>query len=242
VVFVGEYHDNPLHHGAQLRVIEELHKAGIDVAVGLEMFRSDSQESLDNWVAGEISLENFRMVFRENWSRWEQYSDIFIYARNKKLPMFGMNLSREIIKQVANNGFASLSEEQLAKLPVVQCIVDPVYQEFIRRALGKHRQGGASFKNFCEAQLLWDKVMAQNLKNFLTDNPGRTVIVLAGNGHAWKHGIPAQLDKLGEKAWRVLLSEASRRSDKSMLSFNDADYLLQGLSEGVFHQERPDFD
>jgi hypothetical protein len=52
IVLVGESHINMDFHLAQLRVIEELHRAGRPVAIGLEMYPYTSQEYLDRWVEG----------------------------------------------------------------------------------------------------------------------------------------------------------------------------------------------
>ncbi len=49
IILVGEHHDNKNHHQAQLDVIRALKETGVKVAVGLEMFRSDSQQALDRW-------------------------------------------------------------------------------------------------------------------------------------------------------------------------------------------------
>jgi uncharacterized iron-regulated protein len=50
---VGEQHDNPAHSRAQLAIIKSLRQSGAKVALGLEMFRRESQEQLDRWAAGE---------------------------------------------------------------------------------------------------------------------------------------------------------------------------------------------
>jgi uncharacterized iron-regulated protein len=235
VVLIGEEHDNPHHHQVQLQIIQALAAAGAQVTIGLEMFRADSQPALDRWMAGDLDDQEFMRVYHDNWGGSEQYNEIFRQARKNKWPMLGLNLSREIVKQVARNGFASLSEEQLAQLPVVQCRVDEAYMEFIRRALGKHRRQDVSFVNFCEAQMLWDMVMAKNLSAYLAENPEATVVVLTGFGHAWKHAIPTQLQKLGVSNLRVVLPEMPGHVDSGNVSDKDLDYLLLGVQQGPIH-------
>lgn len=56
VIFVGELHDNPGHHQAQLSIIDALDNDERPLAIGLEMFRRDSQEDLDVWTAGKSSF------------------------------------------------------------------------------------------------------------------------------------------------------------------------------------------
>lgn len=236
LVFVGESHDHPGHHRAQLQIIRALKQKGVAVAVGLEMFRSDSQPALDRWTAGDMPLHEFMAVFNDNWSDWEQYKEIFHYTLLEKIPLIGLNLQRNIVRQVAREGFASLSAGQLKMLPrIIACNVDPAYENFIRRALGRHVNNEVPFQYFCEAQLLWDKVMADNLLRFLGENPGYNVVVLAGSGHAWKHGIPAQIREQSDYTFRVVLPETEDSTEKQTLTRADADYLLLGVDQAPIH-------
>ena len=59
IILVGEQHSNKQHHRAQLSVIQALNEAGLKVAIGLEMFRNDSQPALDRWVSGDIDEDRF---------------------------------------------------------------------------------------------------------------------------------------------------------------------------------------
>ena len=137
LVFLGEFHDQPDHHQAQLAVIRALHEADHPVAVGLEMFRADDQPALDSWVDGTLPLAEFLSVYYANWNfPWAFYGDIFLYAREHAIPLVGLNLPLELVQQVARSGFGSLSPGQLQRLPAVQCVVEPEYEAFIRRAMG----------------------------------------------------------------------------------------------------------
>jgi uncharacterized iron-regulated protein len=235
VVFVGEAHDQDSHHAAQLQVIRKLHEAGVPVSVGLEMFRQDGQADLDHWVAGKMGEESFREVFARHWNGWALYREIFIYARDTRIPLVGLNIPRQLVNQVARRGFASLSEEQRKDLPLVYCNISPRYREFMSRTLHGHPLEKTEFEYFCEAQILWDASMAINLGNYLRENPLRTVVVLAGNGHAWKHGIPEQLLRSGQYHTRVLLPEIPGRIDRLTTSADEADYLLEGVGLGPLH-------
>ncbi len=234
-VFVGETHDQQPHHDAQLQIVRELHDTGVEVAIGLEMFRRDGQTDLDRWVAGEIDEAEFEDIFSQHWSDWLLYRDIFVYARNNEIPMLGLNIERDIVNQVAQNGFSSLSEPQREILPLAACRVSDTYRDFIRRALNGHSHDGSEFEHFCEAQILWDASMAANLGAYLKQSPQQTVVVLAGNGHSWKHGIPEQLARFGDYTSRVLLPEVPGRIDRHHSSADEADYLLQGVEMGPLH-------
>ena len=234
-VFIGEIHDQASHHAAQLQVVRALHEAGVPVSIGLEMFREDGQAELDRWRAGELEEDEFREIFARHWSYWPVYREIFLYARDSRIPLVGLNIPRQLVKQVARSGFDSLSDEQRKNLPLTYCDVSPRYREFMSRTLQGHPLEGTAFENFCEAQILWDASMAVNLENYLQEHPERTVVVLAGNGHAWKHGIPEQLLRRGEYLTRVLLPEVPGRIDRATTSADETDYLLEGVDQAPLH-------
>lgn len=230
LIFVGELHDRRSHHRAQLRVLEALHERGGAIAIGLEMFHQGHQEDLDRWVGRTLSVEEFLPVYYHNWSLpWALYRDIFLFARESGLPMVALNASPEITRQVAAHGFDSLSPDQLARLPGVSCNVDAEYEEFIRQSHGRHGEGGARFTNFCEAQMVWDSVMSAEAVRFLEENPGRTLVVLAGSGHSWKRGIPAQVRQRSSLPLRTVLPEVEGRLTRNEATEEDTDYLWLGI-------------
>jgi uncharacterized iron-regulated protein len=230
VIFMGEFHDHIGHHRAQLAIIDALDDDKRPLAIGLEMFRKDSQESLDLWTAGDLPLLKFLQVYNDNWSMWTAYREIFLHARSDGVKMLGLNIPRSLTAKVARNGFNSLSAEERQSLGKVQCVVSPAYGNFIRQALGVHAGQGNQYLNFCEAQLLWDTMMARNLVEFLHENPDYRVVVLAGSGHAWKFGIPRQMLEQAEIGYRVLLPEVVGRVDRENVTTEISDYLW--LDEG----------
>ena len=226
LVFVGEIHTNQSHHHMQLQTIRALKTASAPVAIGFEMFRRDSQPDLDRWVNGELSEREFEKIYYRNWNYpWPLYRDIFLFARDHNIPMIGLNVPPEITKQVAREGFASLSPKQRGDLPMVTCRVDPEYMAFVRRSLGMHGHGGMEFTKFCEAQLVWDTAMAWSLLRYLEKNPEATVVVVAGSGHSWKLGIPAQIRSRSTVPFRVILPEIAGRVDREHIGVNEADYV-----------------
>ncbi len=229
VVYVGEVHDVPAHHMLQLEIINAVHQADKPMAIGLEMFRAENQKTLDSWVRGKLPLEQFLPVYYNNWTMpWPLYRDIFLYAREHELTIMGLNIPDSIAKKIAETGFASLSAEEKKQLPPgISCNVDPTYMEFIKRAYAGHSHKDKGFVNFCEAQMVWDKSMAWHVTKFLQKNPEKTLVVLAGIGHAWKRGISEQveLDKNKFRS-RVVLPAIPEQVDRTTVTTADADYLL----------------
>jgi uncharacterized iron-regulated protein len=231
LVHVGETHNLASHHQAQLQVIKAVHATGKPCAVGLEMFQRSNQESLDRWIAGKIDENEFAARFRDNWGEdWPLYRDIFLYCRSQRIPMIGLNVPKEITSQVARRGFGSLTQEQVGMLPLVTCRVDPEYLELMRSVHGHSQGSGEAFTHFCEAQLVWDTAMAVYSLDYLKKNPKHTLVVLAGSVHAWKKGIPAQVQKeSSETRQLILLPNTPRGFNKEHATAEDADYLVLGM-------------
>ena len=230
VILVGEHHSNRKHHEAQRDVIRALKEIGMQVAVGLEMFRSDSQEALDRWISGDISEEKFQQIYYDNWNYpWSAYRVIFDYARKEKIPLIGLNVSRNITRQVAQHGFNSLTEDQKGKLQNVTCRVDKAYMDYIKKAFGAHAHGKLDFNYFCEAQLVWDNVMAINTLSYLKKYPDAVVVVLTGMGHAQKGAVPRQIRERAQIPLAVILPEVKESIDPETITSKDADYIMLGL-------------
>jgi uncharacterized iron-regulated protein len=230
IVLVGEHHSNMQHHEAQLAVIKALNEAGLQVAVGLEMFRNESQPALDQWVSGEIDVTRFEKIYYANWNfPWQAYRRIFEYARKHQIPMIGLNVPREITRQVSRNGFKSLSPEQKGKIFEVSCIVDQEYMNYIRKAFGGHAHGQLDFIYFCEAQLVWDSAMAVYTLDYLKKNPNSIVVILTGTGHAQKGAVPRQIRAHSNLPYAVILPQISGRIDPETISNKDADYIILDL-------------
>mgnify|MGYP006289302497 FL=1 len=229
-ILVGERHTVEEHHQGQAEVIRRLAARGVPLAIGLEMMRSDSQAYLDAWVAGKLNEKEIRAVYEDNWNYpWSLYRPIFLLARQEGIPVIGLNVPREITRQVAREGFGSLSTDQRGDLPFVTCAVDDAYLAYIQKAYGAHVHGNMKFEHFCEAQLVWDKAMAVNAAKFVENAPERRMVILAGTGHARKGGIPRQLESLGHTSYAVVLPEIPGILDAQTLGAGDADFLLQGL-------------
>ena len=230
IILIGEHHNNEKHHKAQLAVIRALKASGAKIAVGLEMFRSDSQPALDRWVEGTLDESEFKKIFFDNWSYpWSTYGMIFDYARDKKIPLIGLNVPREITRQVAQQGFKSLNETQRAKLSNITCRVDKEYMDYIKKAFGAHAHGNLNFTYFCEAQLVWDNIMAVNALEYLDKNPEATLVVLTGTGHAQKDAMPRQIRKRSQLNLAVILPQVKGIVEPQTVNDQEADYLMLDL-------------
>lgn len=227
-VLMGELHDELDHHRAQLMLIRALWQAKVDLAIGMEMFRQDAQESLDRWVRGEMPEEEMEQIFGQNWaeSSWVLYRDILRFARDNSIPILGLNIPREITQKVASSGYASLPEEMRKDWGELDCDLQDPYKSFLVWAFESHEgYKEKEWGNFCQAQILWDTAMAVRLLAFRDAHPETTVLVLTGVGHAWMHGIPERIRRRSYLLCRVILPDVQGRLKEERLGAQDADYL-----------------
>lgn len=202
LLFVGESHTSIEFHHAQRRVIEELHRAGRRVLVGLEMYPYTEQPGLDRWSAGALAEDAFLAESRwyRNWGyHWLYYRDIFLFARDNRLRLFGVNAPREVISAVNRRGLEGLTAEQRAQLPERIDLESEEHKRLFRAFFGEGDRlhgGGMSEEQWARmfaAQCSWDAAMGGNAVKALKAFPGRETImvVLIGSGHV-AYGLGAE--------------------------------------------------
>lgn len=231
VIFVAETHDNRKNHEMELDVIRSLWAKKIPLAIGLEMFQTDFQGHLDDWIEGRMTEQSFKAVYARNWSYdWSLYRDIFIFARDNRIPMIALNVPKEIVTKVARQGFASLTPEERKNLPSgVACELNKPQTEFLKRTFQevfKHEANGKVFAYFCEAQAVRNSGMAMVIAKDQKTHPGRKLVALAGTWHAVKHGIPERLASINGVSYKVILPEIPEMGLSNATSAI-ADYMIK---------------
>ncbi|MFN3985856.1 MAG: ChaN family lipoprotein [Rhodocyclaceae bacterium] len=241
VVLLGERHDAAAHHQWQLDTLRALHARRGDLVLGLEMFPRRVQPALDAWVRGELSEADF--LARSDWAKvWRYdaglYADIFRYARDHRIPMRALNVEAAFTRAVGRNGFDSTAEDSregvtrpAAPSPAYAEWLEQIYRLHLppeRRADADAVRRGAS--HFIDAQLVWDRAMAQGIADVLRERPDTLVVGLMGNGHLnHGHGVPHQLRDLGVHDQATLLPWDGA---------SDCSQLVAGLADAIFTLER----
>ena len=232
VVLIGEAHDNKDHHRIQLEWIRYLADRKVPFAIGLEMFESGSQKALDDWTRGKISEDEFRLIYAKNWSLdWGLYRDIFLFARDRKIPLLGLNVPKESAVKVARKGFASLTPEEKKGLPEgASADLDnphtPFLEKIFKKVFLRNAPSERVFTFFCEAQSLRNSGMASNIIRFRKGNPGTKVVALAGVWHSVKNAIPDQLKRMDEKQATVVIIPEITELNRRTASAELVDYMI----------------
>ncbi|MDH3580912.1 MAG: ChaN family lipoprotein, partial [Hyphomicrobiales bacterium] len=228
VVLLGETHDNAEHHRWQLHTLAALHGRNPDMVLGFESFPRRVQPTLDQWVNGELGTEAFLEAV--DWPTiWgfdaALYLPLFHFARQNRIPMIALNVDRSLVSKVGEEGWAAITADEKAGLS------DPAepsaaYRESLARTyIFKQTHGETDntaaaveeadtssvigtdeFGRFVEAQLTWDRAMAEALAAARQRRPAALVVGIIGSGHIrYRHGVPHQLADLGIADAAVLL-------------------------------------
>lgn len=225
VIFVGESHDQMDHHQIQLKIIQGLLERGENVVIAMEMFERSQQPLLDHWSQGLLTEEEF--LKGVNWeSTWGMdynlYKGILDSIKNYRLKLIGLNVQRDLVRKVAQDGIEGLSPEDKEKLPKID-LTDQEHRAYIESIYKKHEGGFAKdFEHFYQAQSLWDEGMAETLSQFLQslEGHGKTALVFAGNGHIiLNFGIPNRLHRRTSIPFKTIILKEWRKGIEEDLSF-----------------------
>lgn len=214
IVLLGERHDAADHHRWQLSTLAALHALRPDVVVGFEAFPRRVQPVLDRWTAGTLDEETFlaETAWEEVWGYDPAlYLPLFHFARLGRLPMVGLNVDRTLVARVGAQGLASIPERDREGIGV-PAPARPEYLRLLADAYASHEPAGrrpsdeAGLRRFVEAQLLWDRAMAEALAAAVRERPSALVVGMIGSGHLERRfGVPHQLAALGLHEVTVLL-------------------------------------
>jgi uncharacterized iron-regulated protein len=213
VILLGEHHDNVQHHRWQLQVIKDLYAIRKDLSLGFEMFPRRLQPVLNQWVEEVISEDEFLGLI--DWdSLWSfdigYYLPIFRFAQKNHIPMYALNVDRELIDLVRSRGWDAVPEQEREGLsnpaPPSREYLQKLAASYLRHNpadLGgdqarSEQQKGEQFFRFVQGQLLWDRAMAEGIASHIRKKDSRLFVALMGSWHIVdRRGVPHQLEDLG---------------------------------------------
>lgn len=242
IIYVGESHNNFVHHLNQLKIIKALHKSGKKVAIAMEMFQMPFQEELNDYIQGKTSLNEF-LKRSEYFKRWKfdynLYKPIIDYAKKYQLPIVAINTDRSITKHVSKKGLWTLNTQQKKLLPKSIDQSNLIYKKSLENIFSQHASVGntkdasphhtmkINYDFFYQSQLIWDEIMAENINNYLQKNEDTIMVVIVGSGHVEKHhGIPSRVYQKNRLPYKVILNSFSNAITNDMVITNTSTIKL----------------
>lgn len=217
VVFVGEIHNQALHHKNQLRLLKILAEKypGVKISVAMEFFYYPNQEKVDRYLDGELNETDFlqqigwqnlnssffNMSFSPSESilnfPFEWYRDIVKFPKTTGGRTYAINAPPALTSSIAKNGLENTPDSLLKWLPTDFSMGRDIYfQRFQEDMEQMHPLPAPVLKHYFEAQSVWDDTMAWRISNIMKQEPGQILVVIVGDFHvAFFGGLPFQLQR-----------------------------------------------
>jgi len=181
LLLVGEQHDEPTHHQQEREMVRTLAARGTLAALALEMAESGASTA---GLAPQASEDEARHALRwdnQGWP-WADYAPVVMAAVAAGVPVVGVNLERPRLR-------ATMSDSAL----------DTALPEAALRSQQQAIRDGhcgllpeAQIAPLARMQIARDRHMAAMLAGLAV--PGKTVLLVAGGGHADPDlGVPRHL-------------------------------------------------
>ncbi len=185
------------------------------------------------------------------------YMPMFQFARQNRLPMVAVNVERSLIRRVSRESWSAIPANERRGIgtpaPASEAYrrsLARVYGEKMKRRPPHSRPPGEkpptaesepgkvsydidailenpAFQNFVEAQLTWDRAMAEAIAAALKKNPDALILGVIGRGHAeFGYGVPHQLRQLGITNTAVALPIAVSGCPELPPNIADAVFLV----------------
>jgi len=176
VLLVGEIHDDPVAHVAELKLLKELLlQSNRKWCLSLEFLESDTQLVTDEYLRNLVSEEMFKTCVRAPSNYDSDYRALIELCKEHGIPVIASNAPRRYVSLVRRCGreqlHTLLCDEAKRWLPPLPFqAASATYHERFRQTMSQMRSDGQVPAGMLDAQTLWDATMA----HFITIAAKRT--------------------------------------------------------------------
>lgn len=200
ILFFGEEHNDSIGHNLEAEIFRKMNEAYPGkVALSLEMFHTDVQHVMDEYLLGLITEKNL-MAEGRGWKNHKDYRAMVDYAKTNKLDVIAANAPTRYTNAVTRSGLQALdqfpkdSKSYLPTLPI-DTATGRYYEKF-SELMGKHM---GSMKIY-QSQNLWDATMGWSMAGYRKKHKDTKIFHVNGRFHSdEKLGTLAQLKKYSPK-------------------------------------------
>lgn len=201
VLFFGEEHNDLIGHYLEVTLFKKLANVyGNKIGLTLEMFHTDVQPVINEYLAGLITEKNFIKEARA-WNNYKDYKPMIEFAKTEGIAVIGGNAAARYSNSVTKNGLEILtklpaSSKQFLPQSPIDTLTGRYYEKFIG-LLGGHGMGAMKVY---QTQNFWDATMAWSIAKFAKENKAKKIFQVNGRFHSdEKLGTYAQLKKYAPK-------------------------------------------
>lgn len=246
VVFVGEQHDDPATHAAEVELLHAIGRSGRPVVLSLEMFERDVQGALNDYLAGRVTEEQFLARSRP-WPRYAtDYRGLVELAKKRGWRVIAANVPRPMASAVGRAGLAVLDTLSVPgrahAAAELSCPNDDYRARFLAETRSHSAGSGpapqpgdtlptALAERFYLAQCVKDETMAESIVAALRAAPRNAIAVhYNGSFHSdYGQGAAARVARR-EPSWKLAIVTAIPARDPALApvapNAGRADFLI----------------
>ena len=231
VLFFGEEHNDSVGHYLKLELLKKMYESyGDKISLAMEMFETDCQLVLNEYLQGHIREKNFLKEARA-WSNYRDYKPMIEFAREKKMDVLAANAPARYVNLAARksrNALLELSDFAKSFLPPLP--YDTATGGYYVKLKQVSHMPAAALKDSTKedtvkmppvqtfqmpaygihSQSLWDATMAYSISQYLKKHKGKKIMQVNGKFHSDEgFAIVTQLRKYSPQTKSLIISTAS---------------------------------
>ncbi|HON18251.1 MAG TPA: ChaN family lipoprotein [Salinivirgaceae bacterium] len=230
VVFIGEYHNCPIMHWFEIKLLKHIHQSTKKkVILGMEMFESDNQLLLDEYLTNTINQKNFEDEVKL-WPNYKtDYKPMVEYCKQNEIRIVATNIPRRYAAKVNRSGFevldslSSEAKQYIAPMPIDFDPELPSYKAMTFMGMGENKH----LTHIVKAQAIKDATMAYFIHKHW--QPNSIFVHINGSFHSDnREGIAWYLMKYNNKLKLTVISiqNISDWNKINEIDFSKADFTL----------------
>ncbi len=205
IVLFGEEHNDSIGHLLEWQLFETLRQQhGNKLVLSMEMFESDVQPILNEYLQGIISEKNFRKEAR-SWNNYDDYRPLVESAKQNGIAVIAANAPARYVNLVTRKGLPALAHiSKQAKKFIAPVPVDTLTGTYLYRfneIMGGHSMPGM---HLYHSQNFWDATMAHFIRKARKKHKATVVLHLNGRFHSdYRSGLAERLIRKGERVTTI---------------------------------------
>lgn len=168
-IFIGEYHNNPISHWFEYEITSDVFLKK-QVIMGAEMFESDNQSVVDQFLSGKTNQKGLDTTARL-WPNYKtDYAPLLNFAKENKIKFIATNVPRRYASLMSKRGVQAVDslpdsiKKWMVPLPFIFDSTIQCYRDM------KELMGAHSTNNIIVSQAFKDATMAYFIyKNYINN-------------------------------------------------------------------------
>lgn len=198
IIMFGEFHDDSTIHYIQYELFKQLFQNNKQLTLSMEMFETDIQPILNNYLSNKINKEEFLKNSRPWGDYKEFYEPMVEFAKSNNLNVIAANVPRKYAAMYITDGFSGIKKLPQTELNYITKSLTLDQDEYMDRFFENMLSDKNKIKElepneentlylYYGSQLVKDETMAQSIVESYNKNPENKIYHLNGDFHSKYH-------------------------------------------------------